>query len=62
VSNAFIMLSTGKSYTVNASTGAITSKNQAMMFMKNASYERLTIAEASTYAGLSVRCIREKAK
>lgn len=58
VSSGYVMLSTGSTYTVKEDV--ITCKNRGMMFMVNASFERLTIADQLVYAGSSVRCIKKQ--
>ncbi len=57
----YFMSSTKSSYTVNETSGAITSKNKAMMLMSSAKFQRVTVADASNLGGIALRCIKDKA-
>lgn len=54
----YLLLSTGNSYTIKETTGAITCNNRAMMYTNTASMKRVTVANATNYGGSSVRCIK----
>ncbi len=55
-------------YKVNESTGAVTSQNKALMFLNTyvantgATNSSMSVSNASNFAGIPVRCVRDTAK
>lgn len=60
--SGFFLTSTGYQYKVTEATGSISSMNRAIMRTNTKTYQRFTIANASNYAGVSIRCIKDQAE
>lgn len=60
LSAGYLMSSTKNSYSVNATTQAITTQNKSLMFMHNAANQNGRVANASNLGGIPVRCIKDK--
>lgn len=54
----YLMSSTKNSFSVNASTQAITSQNKCLMIMSNATNQNALISNMSNFGGCPVRCIK----
>ena len=58
----------GNNYKVNETTGAVTSQNKALMFLNTyvantgATNVSMSVSNASNFAGIPVRCVRDTAK
>lgn len=57
--SCMMLSSSGRKHTVNATSQAVTCQNDILMWTNTASYQRVTVALGSVYAGLSVRCIKD---
>lgn len=54
----YLMSSTKNSFSVNATTQAVTSQNKCLMIMSNASNQNASISNMSNLGGCPVRCIK----